>query len=351
MTVSPSIGSLQGLTPPIRVRLEDDEEARLSPHAKLAKHSAGRERLEEPCPMRTAFMRDRDRIVHSKSFRRLKHKTQVFLAPTGDHYRTRLTHTLEVTQISRAIARSLALNEDLTEAIALGHDLGHTPFGHIGEDALSSTKYATRTFRHNEQSVRVVEAIEYGGKGLNLTAEVRDGILNHSGDGCASSLEGQVVKIADRIAYVNHDIDDAIRAGVLSAGELPPEAIEIFGIYPSQRINSMVQDLVAASLDQSFIRMSPVAWTAMMNLREFMFDQVYTASPAKTENEKAMHVLRSIFEYYWENPSALPEEFQPVNANDEAELGLRVTDYVAGMTDHFVLTHYEKLFLPRVWTV
>lgn len=336
------------LDPPLRVRLEQEENTRLSPLAARSTQSRGRERFEEACPMRTAYMRDRDRIIHSKAFRRLKHKTQVFLAPKGDHYRTRLTHTLEVTQISRTIARCLGLNEDLTEAIGLGHDLGHTPFGHIGEDALTSTGRLPRPFHHNEQSVRIVENIEYDGKGLNLTWEVRDGILNHSGSGSPSTLEGWIVKISDRIAYVNHDIDDAIRAGVLEEAQLPQGPIALFGRYPSQRINAMVQDLVAESLGKPLVRMSDEGWTALSELRSFMFENVYTASEAKAENEKAIHVLCQLFEYYWARPDELPSEFQPAAEDDKS---VKIADYVAGMTDQFAINSYKRLFLPDSWKI
>ncbi|MBU4240690.1 MAG: deoxyguanosinetriphosphate triphosphohydrolase [Actinobacteria bacterium] len=328
----------------IRERIEEIERKVLSPRAALAAETRGRERPEEPCDIRTAYQRDRDRIIHCKAFRRLKHKTQVFLAPEGDHYRTRLTHTMEVAQISRTIARALALNEDLTEAIALGHDLGHTPFGHIGENALS--EYVPGEFEHNIQSLRVVEHLEYGGKGLNLTWEVRDGIVNHTGEGMPATLEGQIVRTADRIAYINHDIDDALRAGILRTEDLPAEPIEVLGRYPSQRIDYLAHDMVESSSDLEAIRLSERTWELMDRLRDFLFENVYIGSVAKAEEDKAVRVLRSLAEHYLENPGQLPDEFQP---EDKDELPLKVCDYVAGMTDRYALTKYREFFLPRSW--
>lgn len=330
----------------IRQRTEEIESKVLSPRATLASKTRGRERYEEPCSIRTEFQRDRDRIVHCKAFRRLKHKTQVFLAPEGDHYRTRLTHTMEVAQISRTVARALLLNEDLTEAIALGHDLGHTPFGHIGENALS--KYLPGKFEHNKQSLRVVELLEYDGKGLNLTWEVRDGILRHTGEGMPATLEGRIIRITDRIAYINHDIDDALRAGILSPEDLPAEPVRVLGLHPSQRIDYLAHDLVDNSLDSDTIKMSGETSALMDELREFLFDRVYIGSVAKTEEDKAIRVLQSISEYYLERPEELPAEFQP---EDEAELPLKVCDYVAGMTDRYALIKYQQFFLPRSWMV
>lgn len=330
----------------IRQRTEEIESKVLSHRATLASKTRGRERYEEPCSIRTEFQRDRDRIVHCKAFRRLKHKTQVFLAPEGDHYRTRLTHTMEVAQISRTVARALLLNEDLTEAIALGHDLGHTPFGHIGENALS--KYLPGKFEHNKQSLRVVELLEYDGKGLNLTWEVRDGILRHTGEGMPATLEGRIVRVADRIAYINHDIDDALRAGILSPEDLPAEPVRVLGLHPSQRIDRLAHDLVDNSLDSDTIKMSGETDALMDELREFLFDRVYIGSVAKTEEDKAIRVLQSISEYYLERPEELPAEFQP---EDEAELPLKVCDYVAGMTDRYALIKYQQFFLPRSWMV
>jgi len=330
----------------VRERTEEIERRNLSPRAALSSKTRGRLRFETPCTLRTEYQRDRDRIVHSKSFRRLKHKTQVFLAPEGDHYRTRLTHTMEVAQISRTIARALMLNEDLTEAIALGHDLGHTPFGHIGENALSI--YLPDRFEHNRQSLRVVDLLEYDGKGLNLTWEVRDGILNHTGEGMPATLEGEIVRITDRIAYINHDIDDALRAGILLPEDLPPEPVRILGLHPSQRVDSLAHDLVDNSTDSDSIRMSDETGALMDELREFLFDRVYIGSIAKTEEDKAVRVLQSIADHYIRNPDKLPPEFRPEN---EEELPVRVCDYVAGMTDRYALKKYEQFFLPRSWMV
>ena len=327
-----------------REEIEREEDRWLSPLGMRCRESRGREREEPPDPLRTCFMRDRDRIIHSKAFRRLKHKTQVFLAPEGDHYRTRLTHTLEVSQISRTIARSLRLNEDLTEAIALGHDLGHTPFGHMGEEAFQGL--TPTPFRHNEQSLRVVEKLEYGGKGLNLTWEVRDGILNHTGDSPApATLEGRVVRIADRIAYVNHDLDDAIRAGILRESDLLPSTLKVLGRHHSQRINTLVLDMVQESRDAGDIRLSPGIAAALDELRAFLFERVYIGSVAKEEEDKAIMVLRGLFGFYLEHPGEMPEEFR----KGEENLRTRVCDYVAGMTDRFAMRKYHEYFLPRVW--
>lgn len=330
----------------IRERTEDNERRLLSGKASLSAESRGRERPEDPCSIRTDYQRDRDRIIHSKSFRRLKHKTQVFLAPEGDHYRTRLTHTMEVAQISRTIARALALNEDLTEAVALGHDLGHTPFGHIGEKALS--ELVPGGFRHNEQSLRVVEVLEYDGRGLNLTWEVRDGILHHSGEGEPATLEGAIVRTADRIAYINHDIDDAIRAGILRPEQLPRGPVGKMGVFPSQRIDYLAHDMVENSLDSDEIRMSEETAALMDELRTFLFDRVYIGSVAKTEQDRAVRVLRELASYYLEHPGEMPGEFQPGEGED---LNVKVCDYVAGMTDRYALKKYHELFLPRFWEV
>ncbi|MEW6189096.1 MAG: deoxyguanosinetriphosphate triphosphohydrolase [Actinomycetota bacterium] len=344
----------------IRELLEEREKRFLSPRAQLSVNSKGRKVSEEPCSLRTCFQRDRDRIVHCKSFRRLSHKTQVFLAPEGDHYRTRLTHTLEVSQISRTIARSLKLNEDLTEAIALGHDLGHTPFGHIGEEALTQCLCKVKSenselyrnlpcaFRHSEQSLRVVDFIEYGGKGLNLTWEVRDGILHHTGDKSPSTLEGQIVRIADRIAYINHDIDDAIRGGILSQCDLPQGPLEILGKYHGVRINNMVMDMIRSSADEGRIQMSPIFAKAMDELRNFLMQRVYMDSPAKMEDEKAKRVLKTLFFYYLKDPCKLPPEFY---TQSQEELPIKVCDYVAGMTDRYALRIYEQLFVPKAWMI
>jgi dGTPase len=330
----------------VRERIEEIEDAVLAPRASHVARSKGRDRPEEPCSIRTDYQRDRDRIIHSKSFRRLKHKTHVFLAPEGDHYRTRLTHTMEVAQVSRTISRALALNEDLTEAIALGHDLGHTPFGHIGESALS--KFLPQEFKHNEQSLRVVEVLEYGGQGLNLTREVRDGILYHTGEHMPSTLEGEVVRLSDRIAYINSDIDDALRAGLLSLGDLPAEPIEALGSTSSQRIDALAHDAVDNSAEGDHIRMSEATWRMMDELREFLFENVYIGSIAKTEEDKAVRVMESLAQYYLDNPGEMPPEFRPESEDQRA---IKVCDYVAGMTDRYALTKYGQFFLPRSWMV
>ena len=339
-----------------REAAEAEEHRRLSPRAAFADGTRGRERPIPLDPLRTEFQRDRDRIIHSKAFRRLMHKTQVFLAPEGDHYRTRLTHTLEVAQIARSIARALRLSEDLTEAIALGHDLGHTPFGHIGEQALSACLLAMKPrypdlhtpFQHNLQSLRVVEHLEYEGKGLNLTWEVRDGIEHHTGPVAAVTLEGQVVAIADRIAYINHDIDDACRAGVLDPTDLPPGPIAVLGGHHGARITTMVDDMVEASADAGRIRMSADVWDAMIELRAWLFAHVYENPEAKAEEPRALGLVKALFEYYVDNPGALPVHHQP---SAECDLPVCVTDYIAGMTDRFAIRTYERLFLPRSWLV
>jgi dGTPase len=330
----------------VRERIEENEKKYLSARAAFVADSRGRARPEEPCSIRTDYQRDRDRITHSKSFRRLKHKTHVFLAPEGDHYRTRLTHTMEVAQVSRTISRALALNEDLTEAVALGHDLGHTPFGHIGENALSG--FLVSRFKHNEQSLRVVEVLENGGEGLNLTAEVRDGILLHTGDELPGTLEAQVVRMSDRIAYINSDIDDALRAGLLRLEDLPPGPVRVLGATSSQRIDTLAHDAVENSQEGDRIRMSEETWTLMDELRDYLFANIYIGSIAKTEEDKAVRVLESLARYYLENPGELPDEFRPA---DEDLLAVKVCDYVAGMTDRYALMKYEQIFLPRSWMV
>jgi len=330
-----------------RRRTEETEES-LSPYASRNRSSRGRLRWEEPCPIRTAFQRDRDRIIHCNAFRRLKHKTQVFITPLGDHYVTRLTHTLEVSQIARTISRALNLNEDLTEAVALGHDLGHTPFGHVGEDALD--ELSPDGFRHNEQSLRVVDLLERDGHGLNLTWEVRDGILNHSkgqigileeGWAEVGTVEGQVVKLSDIVAYINHDVADAIRAGVITESELPDSAVRVLGHSSSQRINTLVCDIVGfslaamdnVSLRKPSIGMSPEVLQAANRLREFLFRKVYNAALASKETEKAREVIRTIYSYFLKHGDKLPEEY----AVREDSVERKVTDYVAGMTDQYAL--------------
>ncbi len=326
-------------------RWEDTERLFLSPRAALAAESRGRERGGEPDAYRTVYQQDRDRVLHCKSFRRLKHKTQVFLAPEGDHYRTRLTHTLEVSQIARTIARALRLNEDLTEAIALAHDLGHTPFGHAGERALNT--YMEGGFRHYEQSVRVVEKLENTGLGLNLTYEVRDGILHHTKGEEAATLEGRIVRWADKIAYLNHDIDDAVRAGVLSEQDIPMEVHMALGDSASTRIGTLVTAMVEGSTDG--IGMDPAVLPAFQQLHDFMFEYLYTQSAAKTEEYKVDGIIHALFEFYVANPDKLPEEC--ALTREREGVARAVCDYVAGMTDNFALRAYHELFIPRGWSV
>lgn len=323
------------------------EESRLSEFATKAARSRGRAVPVKECSLRTCFQRDRDRIVHSKSFRRLKHKTQVFVAPEGDHYRTRLTHTLEVSGISRTIARALRLNEDLAEAISLGHDLGHTPFGHIGEEALSQALNSRtgRDFEHNRQSLRVVQRLENDGAGLNLCQEVEDGILRHTGADLPETLEGMVVRVADRIAYINHDIDDALRAGIISPGDLPHEEISLLGDSCSKRIDTLVHDLVASSLGRNGIVQSPAMYGAMKNLRGFLFDNVYVGSVGNREYRRVSLLVENLFDYYMENPGLLPEWLAAL----DDDIATRVADYIAGMTDRFAIKTFKELFLPREW--
>jgi dGTPase len=337
-----------------REGIEAAERATLSPRAAFSDATRGRERPLPLDPYRTEYQRDRDRIIHAKAFRRLMHKTQVFLAPEGDHYRTRLTHTLEVSQIARSVARALRLNEDLTEAIALGHDLGHTPFGHVGEDALSACFDEIRgtwpgvpdRYHHNVQSVRVIEVLEYEGKGLNLTWEVRDGVAHHTGDGQPATLEGCIVRLADRIAYVNHDIDDAVRGGVLAEAELPTKPVDVLGASHGARIRTMVQDTIAASDEAGSIRMSPAVWDAMIGLSSFLFERVYLSPRAKEEEPKAFGVVKALFMHYLEHPEALPIEAQPESDSDRVQT---ITDYIAGMTDRYAIGAYQDLFVPASW--
>ena len=348
----------------MRVVYREDQQQRehevLSEEAAFADGTEGRRSSSEPDALRTDYQRDRDKILHSKSFRRLSHKTQVFLASEGDHFRTRLTHTLEVAQIARTITRALGLNEDLTEAISLGHDLGHTPFGHTGEAALAAclarhkglapgTPEAAALYRHNEQSVRVVERIENGGAGLNLTAEVRDGILNHTGDLQAETCEGRIVGTADRIAYVNHDIDDAMRAGILTEDDIPPEIAEILGHSHSQRINTLVENMIDNTIATGTLGMQPEIAQAMDRLRTFMFARVYTNPVAKGEETKAKDMLCRLFEYYMRRPEKLPADFLPQLDFDGMER--IVCDYIAGMTDRYAVYKYSELFIPTTWQV
>ncbi len=330
----------------LREQREQLENQILSPMAAKSAESKGRQLIEEECSVRTAFQRDRDRITHSKAFRRLKHKTQVFISPEGDHYRTRLTHTLEVSQIARTVARALQLNEDLCEAIALGHDLGHTPFGHAGETALNEV--FNEGFKHNEQSLRIVELLE-DGRGLNLTLEVRDGILNHTGNQNPFTLEGQIVKIADRIAYINHDIDDALRAGILKNEDLPEETISILGNNSSHRIDTMVKDLINNSMDKPAVELSAPVRKAVQELREFMFDNVYVGSSAKKEDQKIKIMFKLLFEYFIENPEEIYLH-NPFHDNG-VSLERRVCDYIAGMTDRYFITTYQKIFIPNPWAL
>ncbi len=326
----------------LREMTELREEQFMSKYATLAKNTRGR---ATPIPLdyiRTEFQRDRDRIIHSKAFRRLKHKTQVFITPEGDHYRTRLTHTLEVAQIARTIARALCLNEDLVEAMSLGHDLGHTPFGHAGEDILN--KICPYGFKHYEQSIRVVDILE-GGTGINLTWEVRDGIANHTGSNIASTLEGQILKYADRIAYINHDIDDAIRGGVLTLADLPTSCIDVLGNEHSGRINTMILAIVSGSTDKPEIVMEPNVQSAMMELRSFMLKNVYIGSAAKGEEAKAKGIIERLYEYFVENPNGLPKD------HDNLDIHRSVCDYIAGMTDRYAIYKYSDIFVPRSWQV
>jgi len=320
------------------------EDEYLSPYACKSRDTKGRAVYIEPDGLRTDFQRDRDRITHSKAFRRLMHKTQVFLSPEDEHFRTRLTHTLEVTQIARTIARGLSLNEDLTEAAALGHDLGHTPFGHAGERILQQC--FSPDFTHYKQSLRVVDKLENGGAGLNLTYEVRDGILNHTGDCMASTLEGVIVKFADRIAYINHDIDDAIRAGVISGDDIPKHLRDILGNTHSQRIATMVISTINSSFGKNEISMEPEIQDAMMQLREFLYERVYKNPIAKGEEVRACSMLQQLYEYFVKHPEKMPEEFM----RDESESVERhVCDYIAGMTDRFAINLFEELFIPKIW--
>lgn len=298
-----------------------------------------------PCDLRTDFQRDRDRITHCQSFRRLMYKTQVFLAPAGDHYRTRLTHTLEVTQIARTIARALRLNEDLAEAIALGHDLGHTPFGHAGEDAMRVC--FSPDFSHYRQSLRVVEHLEKNGMGLNLTWEVRDGIVNHTGKSLASTLEGIIVKYADRIAYINHDIDDACRAGILTLSDIPKELSDVLGETHSGRINTMVRSVIRASADRPMITMEPEVQEASDALRTFLFENVYTNPVAKSQEDKSKALLTQLFEYYLTHPDQMPALYRGNIERDGKERC--VCDFISGMTDRYAIEAYREIFVPKVW--
>lgn len=331
----------------IRQMLEQREHEILSPFAAFSDQSVGRDRPEEPCDIRPVYQRDRDRILHSKAFRRLKHKTQVFLAPEGDHYRTRLTHTLEVAQIARTIAKALLLNEDLTEAIALGHDLGHTPFGHAGERALNRIC----GFEHHLQSIRVVELIENHGMGLNLTWEVRDGIRNHMTEGNPSTLEGKIVKLCDKIAYINHDIDDAIRGRIIREEDLPKEYTDILGHSLGERLDTLVHDIISNSRNRNDIVMTPEIEAAMKNLREYMFQSVYTNKKAKSQEEQAERLVEQLYRYYKNHLDKLPEEYLH-RMEQMGEPSYRIVcDYVAGMTDNYAIAKFSELMIPSSWSV
>ena len=329
----------------IKEIIEKNEEKCLSPYAVLSKNTKGRQKDITPCEMRTEFQRDRDRIIHAKSFRRLKHKTQVFLAPAGDHYRTRLTHTMEVSQIARTIARSLQLNEDLTEAIALGHDLGHTPFGHTGERVLD--EICSFGFNHCKQSLRVVDCLE-NGVGLNLTYEVRDGIVNHAGDNEAKTLEGKIIKLADRIAYINHDIDDALRGGIIKETDIPKDCLDALGKSHGVRISTLIQDIVYASFGKNEITMTKNIADAMNELRTFMFETVYVDSEAKKEDEKAQMIVRMLFETFMEKPHLMGIDEENIEKVGKEQ---SVCDYIAGMTDNFAIYKFNEIFIPKKWIV
>lgn len=331
----------------IRERLEQEEYERLAPYAARAAGTKGREYDEPESDDRTCYQRDADRILHSRAFRRLMHKTQVFLQPEGDHYRTRMTHTLEVSRVARTVARALKLNEDLTEAAAMGHDLGHTPFGHAGEAALSDVMGTE--FRHNEQSLRVVERLEKGGRGLNLTYEVKRGIVCHTGCDISESLEGQIIRIADRIAYINHDIDDAMRAGILKNSDIPKSISDILGTTHSERINTLVEDLIDTSMGKPVIAMSPAMEGTMDELREFMFERVYRNPTAKGEESKAKIIIKELYNYYINHPEKLPLDFRP--QMDFDGMPRVVCDYVAGMTDKYAIYKFSEIFVPTAWQI
>ena len=331
----------------LREQTQRREREALSPKACQSELTKGRERDEDECAIRTPFQRDIDRIVYSKAFRRLKHKTQVFLRPEGDHYRTRMTHTLEVTRIARTIARALALNEDLTEAVALGHDLGHTPFGHAGERALDAVMPGG--FAHYQQSLRVVERLEKNGEGLNLTWEVRNGILCHTKGQAAATLEGQVVRLADHIAYINHDIEDALRGGIIFPMDIPLEISSVLGFTHGSRIDTLVNDAITASGGQTEICQSPQVGQAMLALKDFMFANVYTNPLAKGEEGKAQDMLRVLFAHYRQQPDQLPADFQTIRAQEGTDRA--VCDYIAGMTDRFAVHTFESCFVPKSWRI
>ena len=332
----------------IRENIEKMEQETLSPYATLSIHTRGREREEEPCDIRPVFQRDRDRILHCKSFRRLKNKTQVFLTPKGDHYRTRLSHTLEVSQNARTIGKALRLNEDLVEAIALGHDLGHTPFGHAGEQILDSL--CPNGFHHNEQGVRIVEKLEKNGRGLNLTWEVRDGILNHQTKTMPHTLEGKIVRLSDKIAYINHDIDDAIRAQIMVEEDIPKDLRDILGHTTKERLNTLIHNIITNSIGKDDIMMSKEVGEAMLKLREFMFEHVYKNPVAKGEEVKARALLEQLYDYYLDHMELIPEKY--IRMTDTGETKERIVcDYISGMTDKYAIAKFSEFFLPQAWQV
>ncbi|MCR5558227.1 MAG: deoxyguanosinetriphosphate triphosphohydrolase [Butyrivibrio sp.] len=332
----------------IREQLEERETQILSKFATLSKDSKGRDRDETPCDIRPCFQRDRDRILYSKSFRRLKDKTQVFLSPDGDHYRTRMTHTLEVSQNARTIAKALRLNEDLAEAIALGHDLGHTPFGHAGERALNEV--CPFGFRHNEQSLRIVEHLENYGSGLNLTWEVRDGIINHEMELRAATLEGRVVRLSDKIAYMHHDMDDALRGGILVESDVPRELAKVIGYTNREWIDSFIHDIISNSMDQDDIKMSPEVDDAFHKLRKFMFERVYTNPVAKSQEGKVEDMIKILYQYYVDHIDKLPEYLKRM-MDQGTEKERAVCDYVSSMTDRYAVAVFEEVYIPRSWNV
>lgn len=331
----------------IRQQLESREHIMLSKYASFSDDSKGRAREEEPCDIRPAFQRDRDRIIHSKAFRRLKDKTQVFLTPEGDHYRTRLTHTLEVSQIARSVSRSLKLNEDLTEAIALAHDLGHTPFGHAGERALN--RVSSTGFQHHLQSIRVVEFLEKHGRGLNLSYEVLDGIKNHQTVGKPCTLEGKVVQMSDKIAYVNHDIDDAIRGGIIKESDIPSQYTDIVGHNLKDRLNSAIHNIIMNSIEKDYVTMSEEYSQAMAGLRKWMFEHVYTNPMAKGEEHKAEAMIEQLFEYYTGHPDMVPEEYHEYIEKRGESIEHAICDYIAGMTDKYFVSTYTEIMIPKAW--
>ena len=332
----------------IREMYEQREHEILSKYASFSDESKGRAVPEEESDIRTIYQRDRDRVLHSKSFRRLKHKTQVFLAPYGDHYRTRLTHTLEVSQLARTIAKALRCNEDLTEAIALAHDIGHTPFGHVGERTLSAI--SGKPFSHNAHGVRVVEKLEHGGRGLNLTWEVRDGIMNHKTSTSPATLEGDIVRVSDKIAYISHDIDDGIRAGVLSEEALPADCTDILGHTTRDRIDTMIHNVIENSQDSPRVLLSDDCWDALLRLRKYMFEMLYTNEVVKGEESKASEIIKILFNHFMENDKELPKEFILMMENGEDKIDV-VCDYIAGMTDNFAVETFKRIFIPHSWSI